>query len=565
MEEVSSIIPDVINDKTMSILIEDAFNSRGKEKSLKFAIIEKIIREDLFSVNDCLVLAINKLAVFGDLGLIVICLNNKASPNMYINTPKGDMHVLIYGIDTIPENLWTLFIYIMMLSNSNPKKQCFLVSSKAKLETVEAWLIKYKELEIPETSTECLSTIVNLSIEEQIFINVAYDLLPEYPKDSLAIMCCCRVALFNKIKNPGNSDVYLKIAFECVFKELFIQMLNKGLRPDYLDISCFISFLSVMSKKKHSKYICNDLNSMLNELIRRGVIFDTYQFSEIAFIDPVFHVVALKEYKIPLWEKICYSEVDDFVPKELREKYLFLGGSFGDNKQKMKSLFKSIMSSSLGKMADTFRERNIKRLSLNIASITEPLQENIHIENIDKIDNDPFDYPTQLIAFYKDQDDKIWCFLSTSFENIERNGINPYNKKELMQDFIVEIKSKVELFSAFAINGNLCITIKELLDDLKKDEEIVSGKESDDYILRYQKELSSKGYSQNNVMNTQIEILRSRLIDIGIYLEEYIYIADYTKLRDVPLSDKFKYIIIIRAICKKVDGDITIFEKLKRL
>ncbi len=557
--ENKQIISTEINASSIEDILDKAFSSKAEEKSFCFSVIDQFLKQLIFDPTECLVLALSKISSVGDIGILNICFNNGAKQNSYVKTSRGKVHFLIYAAQNIDSSLIKIVLFVMIMKGCNPLKPALKTDGTIVSENVKDYLQTYYRIDIPSVASECQNNIELLEEDEKEILNIYFGLLDEYFKKDIKLMCCFRVAFFDRIKEDINTSSCFKIAFECAFKELFFQILNSGNIPSYADICYFISHYSRISKIPLMQLTCELFKEILLELVKRGVEFDGFQINELESIDPVFKLIMEEMYKAPIWEKISYNTSDKIIKDEYRELSILLGQSQNSSKKKIANFFREIASSDTSVLINSYRVRNINRVSLNISEIFENISTYLDVES--KVD--PFDYPLIFSIFYKESS-KIFCFMFNSFESILKDGLNPYNNKKLPETLLIKIKYRLSILKHFKIKNSKCVTFAKLIERIKEPT-VLKTTEIESLEAIYSETLESKGYTSHNISNCSIKTLSDKLLEVGIYIEEYISLGHKENMNELPLSERFMYIILIKAISKKFETDKSVLERLRTL
>lgn len=531
------------NENSMRNLIEEATSKDLKNKMLYFGVIEHILRNMLFDPTECLALTIPFIKTIGDFGLIKICMDNGAKKNFYVKSDTGRKHILIYAYSNVQDQeLRNMVLVILLMSGCDPQSPSTkMKGSSAISETVSNWFKVYEDLEIPIVSEGWEEMISNFSEEQILAIDIYFSRKVEYSKYDIPVMCCFRVALFDKITDSPNASNAFKLSFFCAFEELFMQILNSKHLPSYSDISFFISHFSRISSKPLSSICSETIKRILLEIVRRGCEIDIIQLNELENIDSIFKLKMRDTYMLAPWEKLSYNIEDGNVPIEYRQISTLFGCAPDAKKNIICKLFKDLSSSDISELAEIFRTKNRQRFELETCNVIEK-NAYLHSNSIDAID-----YPPLLWISYVDKKGNKWMFLSSSFEIIVRERKNPRNQRRIPEYFTLEVQSRINLLKSFGIILSDPHTYSDLLKKIKQ-----PSKLSRDYIdgleRIYGSELRSKGYNKSNLMNANFSTLSTNFEEIDIQFDSIVSVGEISNFSETRLGEDFVYSLLLNCI-----------------
>lgn len=583
-----------LSREEMKQLLNKTLTVTHEEKSTLIGLIEEYLKNDKFLPDDCLSLSLDVMKLIHDVGFAVICINNGANPNVYINTLElGPAHILVAASSILPRDIFIVFYLYMLMKGSDVNLSCYDSNSnnifsikeykkeKSHIvsESVHVWLTNNNFLNLPITATlaykfvKDMEEINNNKLALSVFIddNSFY----EWKMNALEFMCSCRNPNWNKIRYQKEkedlSSISLKIAVKSTFLELFVNMLNSGVRPTYYDICYFISHMAnIYNDKEFIEYLRPKCRDIISKLVECGIQFDMYQVNELGNTDPIFRIKIIEDYKLPLWKKTCSIRTDEYIPSELKENILFFGAS-EMSKSSMCESFEEITSSNFELLIKNFKKKNHQMLTQKVSRLSDFINSN-HYEvcyNTETIIGEPMEYSDKSIAYYKDEDGKNWCFLSNSFENLLTTKINPVTRRTLPKDFILDVEFRIKFLNEFGISLSEPKTISKIIKSLQTNQEI-SNIETDIIVSRITYLLETKNLGKDKIINMKVNELIRRFQLIDVSLEDYIEIMDDEKdkqFKDLSflISNEMLYILVCRLLYEKFSNDIPLIEKFVNL
>lgn len=539
--------------------IDGSLSLDPESKCFCMTIIDQALKRLSVDPTELLIKLIPKVKTVSDFGFLMICLNNGAKTNCYISTEGGNVHIIVYGLMNIQEEFYNLFIYMMIFKGSDPSKKSIKTLDETEMESVKNWCSEYRSLKIPSTQSKAKKYMEKLSEDEQVILKIMFDMSDSYDKKNMTLICCFRTPVFNKVEGDINVKAVLKLFFECGLKKLFLQVIDSGNEVTYSDVCYFISQFSNYCKKPEFQSICEIYKDMLRILAERGVEFDSLQLEELEQIDIPFKMTIEEICKAPIWEKVKHNSKGGKIKDEYYDYGFLLGLAPREDLKILSDLYTNIASVDGSVLVESLRKRHIAKISLETTSIFETVKSHVHIEAPGK---DPFNFPEWLVFYYKDKQDKIWPFFYNSFNTIIKSKENPYNSDKLPDYVVTLIKNKYKFLSFLSINKLL--SYSDIINSIKEPYRIKQDMQSE-FKRRYAKTLDSKGYNSESISNSSIDMLRTRLEEIGIYLESYLAIGKKEKMTELNVSEKFIYSVFLQAIADKISEDSSILNRLRTL
>lgn len=538
MEE--QIIPEELNDLSIQEMIRKSLSKKGRVRSLWNGIFEKLFDTKILDPSNVLALSIELMKDVKDMLFIYICLKHIERVNFYVSLiEEGSFHILAYGVKKINPNLTNFFVHMMLMKGCDISMKTYNSSNQIQPPSLKAWFIGNDKF-LPNDSQ--LRSLETLSEDERTIIEILFDLKDSYPNDDTKLIMVSRKSLFQKIQNPPRS--LLKDSFYAIFKPFFIDVLNSGVIPTYLDI-CF--FVTHYNRFRGIPSILPDLKEMIFEVIKRGVEIDEYIISEISTVDSAFSLSLREAYAKPLWLKISTCKTDGYIPKKLRDLSIFLGHSPEESKQVICSFFSELAESDTDVFISNYIQRNVSKLAMRVTPTTKRVPETVYIENSNSFENNPFEYPEIMMHFYKAEKDKIYAFSANQFDLLIRT--EKYNQLKLPKTLIYELQNKVRFLEYCEISPLNLKPIGKLIQEFQKPEILSMNPKVITDILNI---LRENGFTKTTFLNTPIEDLKDKFRDMMINFGEYYSMPEgITKLSQLNISSEFIIMIFARIVSQK--------------
>ena len=527
-------------------MIAKSFKAKGEMRSLYHAIFEKLFEQKKLDPRECIIFGINNAKDKNDLAFLYICLNSTKRPNFYVNTDNGEMHILAYGFKVLNDDLLPVFVFIMILKGVDPLLPVFNTKSEIQSETVVKWIFAYKRQRIPETQSMCMEKIESLKEDDRLIIDVAFDLLDSYSIEYLSAILVFRKPIFQKIEKIDIDKLLVK-AYHSAFKEFFIQILDSGILPTYLNVCYFVSHFVRIHRMTDVQYVSEDLRNMLREVVKRGVKIDQYITSEISTEDPVLGLTLKEQYERPLWEKISHVKTDGFVPKKLKTFSQFFGFEGNEDKEIMCQFFREIATSDEDTIVRNFSERNQILQSIKLTPGIGKIQNKLSIENGDNFERMPFEYPEIMVGFCREGNEKF-AFLAPSFDLLIRTKTNSFSRRHLQRHFIQELTNKLQFLRENEIDPSTIKPVRELIHELKNPD-VLNNQESDQIMDDISRKLNAKGYTKDAILDARRDLIEKKL---SFSFKDYFSLSDrIEKPNQMFLSLNFIYLVILRVLYEK--------------
>lgn len=545
---------------TLDKLILDCVNDRDGMKSTRIGLFEEMIKTGIIKVDDALPILVKEMKTVSDMGIVSICLRNNVNRNLYVEAESlGPAHIIVYAYHTLNRQLFDMFYIIMVMSGSDVTLPCykkiveenpFLFYKKAndrrvtfeedsliKTDTVYEWLKQKKDFNLPLLKTDLLTLVKKKSDRSVYGVYLDTNQFCEWTPDDIDYMLFSRNSKWQNImfETDDKSEdkltqdsIYLKIAISATFYDLVLAQMNSGLRPTYIDFSFWIYHYKTIKQINNVDYLVDQLEKSFIELIKRGFKIDLYYLDEIGSINPELRVTLFEEYQKPLFEKVCSVTQDEHIPNDIKNVSVYLGIPESADKSSFCSSVESITQANHDSLIKANRKRSTDAISSKLNLLSDFINHS-HFEgciNISSFEENPLNYPVDLLAYYKDNEGQTWCFLSNDFESLLRNKVNPSTKTKLPDDFLNRLEQQRNILKYFGIPLSDPKTINRIIADIKKSE-TPSNKESDEIISNVQLVLTSKGYTESFITkNMKLRDIVTKFDRVGVAINEILIISE---------------------------------------
>lgn len=538
------IIPEDLNDSAIREMIAKSLETRGKTHSLWNGIFEKLFDTKIVEASKVFVLAIDLLKEIRDVIFLYVCMKHIENINFYVSTvEEGSFHILVYGYKKMKPELFNIFTHIILMKGCDVSLRAYK-NTRGDIEppSIRGWF----ETNMKALPTENeLRTLSRLSSSEQELLEILFDLKTSYSGNDTNAILVSRKNLFLKIVDPPRN--ILKDSFYAVFKSFFIDILNSGIIPTYLDICFFVTHFVRLHRLRGMASILSDMKEMIVDVVKRGIEIDEFIISQISAVDSNLSVALREAYAKPLWLKISSCKTDNYIPKKLRDLSIFLGHSPEESKTTICSFFKDLSESDPSVFVSNYIQRNIGKLAIKVTPMTKKIPDAVSIENSSTFETNPFEYPEIMIEYYKAENGKIYAFQANQFDILIRTG--KYGQINLPRTVIYELQNKLRFLEFCEISPLYLKPIGRLIQEFSKSEILSANQTVTMDILNI---LRDKGYTRERIQNAQIENIEDKLSDMSIKLSDYYSMpASTRKLSDLSVSGEFIVIIFARILAQK--------------
>lgn len=577
-------------------LVTDCILSDNEIKSTKIGLFEEMIKMRLVSPNDALPIIVKEMKSISDLGMVIICLRNGADKNIYVNVKgMGPAHIIIFAYNIhykTNKKLFEMFYNLLILNGSStlspsydskiPKNHSYgYLDSYDKqsivMESVYEWIVNKSkgEFKLPSVASEIFEYIKsNETSKYDRSIYAVYlddNTLCEWDAEMLIYMLYSRNPNWKKLKIIKKDSIYLKVGFNATFLDLVVSMLDDGLRPSYIDFSFWVAHYKYIYSYPDIDFLVGQCESMFLELIKRGYQIDLYYLDEIGSINPQFRIQLIDEYTRPLWSKICNYKTDQYIPDEMKEVAIYFGIPEGSSKEMFCNSVEHITSVDLDSLIRANRERNSQAIASKLNFLTDYINNKAlgHCDNMIDFNDNPMDYPSNLLAYYNDNNGKTWCFLSKDFERLIHTQINPSTKMELPKEFINRLKYQTDALKFFNIPLSEPKTLAKLISVIKKNDTPTNDK-TNEIVQRVLNALLSRGINEDIILGRmKIKDIVTKFKRLGVDIQDILLIdeSEFDKTIDEAKTE-FSPRIILNIICmaldEKFNTDISSIEQFSR-
>lgn len=302
----------------------------------------------------------------------------------------------------------------------------------------------------------------------------------------------------NEIKFRHESLRILQ-TIECIALEAFVELVQRGTKISYFTMNRLLLKYKVYGtndSKKYNRVYSEVYLAMIKSAISLGVPMDKYQLNFIEKFNPsdssgrpVVNEIK-KIYGKPLYEKACETSTKAKLPKSVK----LLAASIGigvdtsnvyrddrtgkvildepSKKEICTGLF-SVMQQDQETFKKNAEERLKKRIQLTaprISDYTKGRVSDVECYNPDKMFGDPLKYNDATMVYYRDTQDRLFCFPSNTFKDLRSSGKNPITNEELPLDVQVKIEKTMELFKIMGIDSDNIIPVGDAFKRLKEND-----------------------------------------------------------------------------------------------
>lgn len=305
----------------------------------------------------------------------------------------------------------------------------------------------------------------------------------------LTLSCVDKCPVSDRIS--GIDNVNLIVALNTLHADAFTDLLNRGMTPSYLMINEILSRMSVYRTKNYLLPFGSLREMMLNS-IDIGIVLDKNQADMVSILGEEFKNEVEQRYQVPYWKKICKSTNEE-VPENLKSLAFSLNIDSSLGRKAVCSNLDNIVSSDTKALKEANITRQQTKMSSELSSPKDYISgtpPELTCSNAALLNNNPFEYTDNNVAYYKDQQNKIWCFPSENFEYLLEKKVNPNTQVRLPDSFIEQVKYKSDILKKNGINVkrgefNNFKTYSQAIDDLQTADKISenSGRESLDQFI----------------------------------------------------------------------------------
>lgn len=361
---------------------------------------------------------------------------------------------------------------VMLASMPQPQPSTENVKSRTVAQELDARAIKPLDdyMKILKEMGGYIPAIVGTCIDKK---EIAY-LIPDHIPEFEYLIACQASSLFESYpKITPAKHMYMisgeitgmRQAIEGGCYKAFLLFITSGVIPTYFIINRLCYFLSEAYLIQDKAYFAV-LIAMLNLCIGTGVSLDTAQYEMLRvatvkggsnnklgdmtqFIQEV--------YKVPKWQRACKASPSAEVPSYLRQLAFNLGIDPNQNRESLCGDLSRLNTVDATKIRDAAIARQKSRISNTVATVSDfvnmsgsnPVTSCANSQGGGII---PEDYNDVLMSFYKDNEGKVYCFTSVSYEDIITTKQEPINGKPLAPEYIEQLRTKLNIIRQLGLN-----------------------------------------------------------------------------------------------------------------
>lgn len=563
LRDLQKIILGKRKEPLSTIEIRNLFSYPTTPESILY-IITALNREKIDS-NTTLIQGIANATKKEDLVPIALALRYGADPNLYVNAPNiGDIHILGYSSLVLSKKdlaLLNSVIIMLMAMGADPNEPIF--DSKGGVVRDEFSLVEpIKGQSILDwLDDQGFSTIIpeirdqNYNKVEKVFMTMLGTFLD---KNKLIVtdprldevIGAHSTLIFTKHEGKANKDAGLRVSRAYLNIETFEKFVDRGATLNYGEINDLI--LSIKGYKDAGDLISmGQIRQMLTYAISHGIIIDKYQEEMIKEIDKTIHDKIIEVYGVPYWKKICQTAKGK-VPDKLKILAYRLNLYPESPKDTLCFQIKKIVQADPDKVKKSAINRQVNRVRTIVSYINEfedgPPSLNCSNESV--LNANIYDFPDVDIAFYKDDQESLWCFGSNNFAKIIRQKKNPYTTQKFPQYFLDDVATQIEFISKYRAIDDMPVSISETIDTINSPDEI-TNEYTNKHSKMFEEMMASNGVSEWNIEKLSNKDLQKIMVenfnlDTNLtnlsrdHAVKTFYVVSYFELLENPeLTDKF--------------------------
>jgi len=309
-----------------------------------------------------------------------------------------------------------------------------------------------------------------------------------------------------KALESRSESIRVNQAINCIALEAFIELLQRGFKMSYFTMNALIlQLLKYIDKsdnmKKFDRVYSEVYISMLKSAVALGVPMDEFQFNYLIKNRPADSEGkpvgdSVKEaYNVPLWKKACETSVKSKLPKSVQLYAASLGINDDPSKSSNTSfnlqdgIFKfeeptkaeicrdiaSLMVKSEEEIKREAHDRLRKKIEVTTPKVSDLVNNRITVpscENDDYYYGNPLDYNDATLAYYRDKDEKLFCFPSVMYKELLETRQNPYTNTPLPSDLLIKMDKTIQIFKTLQIDTDKVVPVSVAFKKLKEKDQI---------------------------------------------------------------------------------------------
>ena len=467
--------------------------------------------------------------------LIALAIRYGANPNMYVSTPRiGSLHILGYVytvlLPMVPDTeLIELIIVMLLLSGSKGSMPVFdatggkivenPMESSAKGLNITEW--------IQEQGIDSIIGKVGVDVAAALDLDVVTQMGIFLDRLDLIVTPITNDYMVNTIRSfsgkilvkapPKKTWIFNGIDYDVMEEAILyinstavLYFLDAGVIPSYLLINKLL-----LQIQQHHGRVREEEEKMLLAMISRGVTLDREQF---AMFEGDFAGKVMTEYDQPYWKKVCRVRTDEIITDRLRHLAFSLNIDPTLEKASVCDALKQMTSAEPDKLLAAAVKRQQQRTSGDLSLVSEYINSNppqLVCRNRTLLQHDPFEYGDVELATYRDEQEVVWCFTSDMFENLVKNGTNPYTMQKLPQSFTEQLSLQLETLKRLGIDYMKPISFEEAVKGLTEKDEI-SNIETDKIVASIIALAALNGVNERELRSKSVFHLQEALAAIGV-------------------------------------------------
>lgn len=473
-------------DEPLSVIeIRNLFSYPTTPESVLYIITA--LNRNKIDPNTTLVQAIDNANKKEDLVPVALSLRYGADPNLYVNFPGiGDIHILgfvylVLSDKTLP--LLNAVVIMLMAMGSDPNRLVFdakggvirdeySLVEPLKGQSVIEWLYEhgYSTI-IPQIEDQNYS-----DVEPEFMTTLATfmdnkDLIPKTQTPRLdETVGSHAVKVLEEYINQNNPQTGIRVSRDYLNLDAYEKFVDLGGVLNYGEINDII--LSVKKYKELGDIISmGQVREMLLYSVSKGLVLDQYQMDLIQSVDGRFYDKIKTAYDQPYWVKAC-AVTKGSANNKLKRLAYQLNLYPEVPKDTLCHRIKQITQADPDLVKKSAITRQQVRIRTNISFINQfddgDNPPDIQCNNRSLLGPSLYDYPDADIAYYRDNQDALWCFTSNNYSKMLEKEINPYTNQLFPTWFLNEVKKKSEYISNYRPMSNDPISISETIDMLNQ-------------------------------------------------------------------------------------------------
>ena len=529
--------------------------------------------------------------------LFYLSLRYNANVNLYLNIKNlGKGHIIVYiHKKELDEDFTDFLVTILIYLGSNVKLHAFespdtetsffggQKRNEKKL-SVNDWIKtnsnkQYNNVQMYFENLD-LNHKIQLSIyfnNPQMFENIfnpkkllgIYETENDEPFENILGQNFSKFIIFRSIKcleyyetfkysNLKSKGEYQNLVF-CInsyFYEGFLHFVKTS-----LDVSYYTMNRLIIKYKK----LYNEKNIILLEEIRKMIIYSIkngykMDLEQIKFLEGLnIKQEILEEYNKPFWMKQCLN-INNEPSEELKKLSYNLNIDQNYEKKEICNIINDFYKADINALKKSLLKRQESKMTSELSNISDFINygENVYrCQNTGSRNENLMEYSDVSVAYYKDENNYAWCFLSTDYENLLDNPINPYTNKKLPEMFQKKIKYQKEIIEKLGMNGKNPTSIPKTLENMQILDEI-NDIESDNIVDIIITIFKINGILESDYKNMSPEKMNEVLKKIGMEQESLILkkkFGDKNSFYPYELSSRHQLITFCRAVHDSIKVD----------